>query len=154
MIIVSKFGGGSRMNNREKILEATIRVFNRKGLKLTMDDIASELSMSKKTIYTVFKDKESLFGEMVDYCFDKIKESEIKIICDKNMTTMEKIRAVLGVLPEGYKEIDYSKLYCLKSKYFSFYPIADRNIYSFCQQIIETCINVKRHFSKFCCLYI
>ena len=102
------------MNNREKILEATIRVFNRKGLKLTMDDIASELSMSKKTIYTVFKDKESLFGEMVDYCFDKIKESEIKIICDKNMTTMEKIRAVLGVLPEGYKEIDYSKLYCLK----------------------------------------
>ena len=121
MIIVSKFGGGSRMNNREKILEATIRVFNRKGLKLTMDDIASELSMSKKTIYTVFKDKESLFGEMVDYCFDKIKESEIKIICDKNMTTMEKIRAVLGVLPEGYKEIDYSKLYCLKSKYPKIY---------------------------------
>ena len=109
------------MNNREKILEATIRVFNRKGLKLTMDDIASELSMSKKTIYTVFKDKESLFGEMVDYCFDKIKESEIKIICDKNMTTMEKIRAVLGVLPEGYKEIDYSKLYCLKSKYPKIY---------------------------------
>lgn len=120
-MIVSEFVRGRRMDNREKILEATIRVFNRKGLKLTMDDIASELSMSKKTIYTVFKDKESLFGEMVDYCFDKIKESEIKIICDKNMTTMEKIRAVLCVLPEGYKEIDYSKLYCLKSKYPKIY---------------------------------
>lgn len=120
-MIVSEFVRGRRMDNREKILEATIRVFNRKGLKLTMDDIASELSMSKKTIYTVFKDKESLFGEMVDYCFDKIKESEIKIICDKNMTTMEKIRAVLGVLPEGYREIDYSKLYCLKSKYPKIY---------------------------------
>lgn len=120
-MIVSEFVRGRRMDNREKILEATIRVFNRKGLKLTMDDIASELSMSKKTIYTVFKDKESLFGEMVDYCFDKIKESEIKIICDKNMTTMEKIRAVLGGLPEGYREIDYSKLYCLKSKYPKIY---------------------------------
>ena len=38
---------GKQMNNKEKILEATIKVFNRKGLKFTMDDIASELSMSK-----------------------------------------------------------------------------------------------------------
>ena len=35
------------MDNKEKILEATIKVFNRKGLKFTMDDIASELSMRK-----------------------------------------------------------------------------------------------------------
>ena len=66
---------GKQMDNKEKILEATIKVFNRKGLKFTMDDIASELSMSKKTIYTVFRDKESMFFAMVDYCFDKIKES-------------------------------------------------------------------------------
>ena len=39
------------METREKILEATLKVFNQKGLKFTMDDIASELSMSKKTIY-------------------------------------------------------------------------------------------------------
>ena len=32
-----------------------------KGLKFTMDDLAMELlGMSKKTIYTVFRDKESL----------------------------------------------------------------------------------------------
>ena len=49
---------GKQMNNKEKILEATIKVFNRKGLKFTMDDIASELSMSKKTIYTVLREKE------------------------------------------------------------------------------------------------
>ena len=49
------------MDNKTKILEATIKVFNKKGLKFTMDDIASELSMSKKTIYTVFKDKETMF---------------------------------------------------------------------------------------------
>ena len=29
---------------KEKILEATIKVFNKKGLKFTMDDIAKELS--------------------------------------------------------------------------------------------------------------
>ena len=42
------------MGTRENILDATSQVFNKKGLKCTMDDIALELSMSKKTIYTVF----------------------------------------------------------------------------------------------------
>ena len=45
------------MDNKERILEATMKVFNKKGLKFTMDDIAEELSMSKKTIYTVFDNK-------------------------------------------------------------------------------------------------
>ena len=93
---------GKQMNNKEKILEATIKVFNRKGLKFTMDDIASELSMSKNTIYTVFRDKESMFFAMVDYCFDKIKESESEILSDDSLSTVEKIRGVLAVLPSGY----------------------------------------------------
>ena len=32
---------------KAKILEGTIRVFNQKGLKFTMDDVARELGMSK-----------------------------------------------------------------------------------------------------------
>ena len=44
---------------REQILDATVLVFNKKGMKFTMDDIARELGMSKKTIYTVFADKQS-----------------------------------------------------------------------------------------------
>lgn len=105
------------MDNKEKILEATIKVFNEKGLKFTMDDIATELSMSKKTIYTVFRDKESMFLQMVDYCFDKIKESEERIINDSSLSTVEKIRAILGVLPDGYADIDFRQLYLLKDKF-------------------------------------
>ena len=63
------------MELRETILEGTIQAFNKKGLKFTMDDIAALLGISKKTIYTVFRDKESLFLAMVDYLFDSIKES-------------------------------------------------------------------------------
>lgn len=32
-----------------------------------MDDLAAILGMSKKTIYNVFSDKNSLFLDMVDY---------------------------------------------------------------------------------------
>lgn len=118
------------MKNKERILEATIKVFNKKGLKLTMDDIAAELSMSKKTIYTVFRDKESMFVAMVDYCFDKIKESEIRVIFDDNLSTVDKIRGVLCVLPEGYKEIDFRQLYLLKSKYPNIYGRVEKRLES------------------------
>lgn len=121
---------GKQMNNKEKILEATIKVFNRKGLKFTMDDIASELSMSKKTIYTVFRDKESMFFAMVDYCFDKIKESESEILSDDSLSTVEKIRGVLAVLPSGYKDVDFRQLYTLKDKY--------PNTYSRVEERLET----------------
>ena len=121
---------GKQMNNKEKILEATIKVFNRKGLKFTMDDIASELSMSKKTIYTVFRDKESMFFAMVDYCFDKIKESESEILSGDSLSTVEKIRGVLAVLPSGYKDVDFRQLYTLKDKY--------PNTYSRVEERLET----------------
>ena len=68
------------MELRESILEGTLKAFNQKGLKFTMDDLAGILGMSKKTIYTVFRDKESLFLAMVDYLFDSIKESERSVI--------------------------------------------------------------------------
>ena len=105
------------MELRESILEGTLKAFNQKGLKFTMDDLAGILGMSKKTIYTVFRDKESLFLAMVDYLFDSIKESE-------------KIRAVLGVLPESYREVDFRQLYLLREKY--------PNIYKHVEERLET----------------
>ncbi|MBO5336888.1 MAG: TetR/AcrR family transcriptional regulator [Lachnospiraceae bacterium] len=109
------------MELRESIIEGTIVVFNQKGLKFTMDDIAKQLCISKKTIYTVFSDKETLFYAVVDYMFDSIKESERQVLEDTSLSTLEKIRKILGVLPEGYKEIDFRQLYLLKEKYPQIY---------------------------------
>ena len=110
------------------ILEGTIRAFNRKGLKFTMDDVAKELSMSKKTIYTIFRDKESLFFAMVDYLFDSIKESEQCVLNDESLDTLEKIRKVLGVIPEGYREIDFRQLYLLREKYPAIYQRVEERL--------------------------
>ncbi|MDE5680439.1 MAG: TetR/AcrR family transcriptional regulator [Lachnospiraceae bacterium] len=112
--------GGYR-GHREEILEGTLQAFNQKGLKFTMDDVARILQMSKKTIYMVFHDKEELFLAMVDYLFDCIKESERQVLEDKSLSTMEKIRTILGVMPEGYKDVDFRQLYLLKDKYPAIY---------------------------------
>ena len=106
---------------QKNILDAALRVFDRKGLKFTMDDLAKELSISKKTIYTVYDDKEALFLAMVDYIFDSIKESEHMILTDPTLGTIEKLQRILGVLPEGYQNIDLRKLYSLRDKYPKIY---------------------------------
>lgn len=128
------------MEEKEKlrvtILEGTIQAFNRKGLKFTMDDIAGQLGMSKKTIYTVFRDKETMFFAMVDYMFDSIKESERQVLGDEGLTTVEKIRRVLGVLPEGYKDIDFRQLYLLRDKYPKIYKRVEERLESGWETII------------------
>ena len=113
---------------KERIIETTMRIFNEKGLKFTMDDIAMGLSMSKKTIYTIFRDKESLFFAMVDYLFDSIKESEQCVLNDESLDTLEKIRKVLGVIPEGYREIDFRQLYLLREKYPAIYQRVEERL--------------------------
>ncbi|MCH5262938.1 MAG: TetR/AcrR family transcriptional regulator [Lachnospiraceae bacterium] len=109
------------MDHKEEILKATIQVFNDKGLKFTMDDIAELLRISKKTLYKVFDDKEALFLAMVDYIFDTIKESERAVVEDDSLSTVDKIHKILGVLPEGYKDVDLRQLYLLKDKYPKIY---------------------------------
>ena len=118
------------MELRQTILEGTIQAFNEKGLKFTMDDVASILGMSKKTIYTVFADKNSLITEMVDYCFESIKESERKVLNDPTLDTVGKIRGILGVLPEGYKDINFGQLYLLKDKYPKVYRKVEERLES------------------------
>ena len=104
-----------------EILKGTIRIFREKGLKFTMDDIAERLKISKKTLYKVFDDKEALFLAMVDYMFDTIKESEQAVVDDDSLSTVEKVHRILGVLPEGYKDVDLRQLYLLKDRYPKIY---------------------------------
>lgn len=116
------------MELRESILEETIAVFSRKGMKFTMDDIAKGLNISKKTIYTVFHDKEALFLDMVDYLFDSIKESEARVLEDAKLGTLDKIRTILGVMPEGYRHLDFRQLYMLRDKYPAVYKKVEQRL--------------------------
>jgi len=128
---------GMAENLKEMILEGTIQAFNKKGMKFTMDDIASQLGMSKKTIYTVFADKNSLISEMVDYCFDSIKESEREVMSDGRLSIVEKLRKILGVMPEGYREIDFRQLYVLKDKYPKIYKKVEQRLETGWEATIE-----------------
>lgn len=105
------------MDSRTLIMEATIDEFKRTGHKFTMDHIAKRLSMSKKTLYTLFQDKETLFFETVDYYFDAVKESELQIMEDCTLNIVDKIHRLLVLLPERYQNMDWHQIYSGKEKY-------------------------------------
>ena len=54
------------MATREQILETSLHLFLQRGCKnLTMDEVASENGISKRTLYEMFKDKSSLLEESI-----------------------------------------------------------------------------------------
>ena len=51
---------------RERIIDTAVESFSTHGIKsITMDDIANSLGISKRTLYEVFSDKESLLEECI-----------------------------------------------------------------------------------------
>ena len=55
-----------RAELRERIIMTSTEAFTSKGIKcITMDDIAAALGMSKRTLYEVFADKETLLKESI-----------------------------------------------------------------------------------------
>lgn len=105
----------------KRIIEGALRIVARQGVRFTMDELATELGMSKKTIYTVFSDKNELLLAMVDYVFDYIKESEAMVMEDKHLSLLQKIRKILGVMPENYTEFDFTQFYVLRDKHPQIY---------------------------------
>ncbi|RKM58107.1 TetR/AcrR family transcriptional regulator [Butyrivibrio sp. X503] len=108
-------------NIRIRIIDEVIRQFNEKGMKFTMDDVSSELHISKKTIYKEFKDKDELFMETVDYGFSALKEKEAQIIADDSLDPLEKISKLIICLPDKYQNLDYRLIYQLKEKHPKIY---------------------------------
>ncbi len=69
------------LEEQKFIVEKAARLFKKYGIKsVSMDDIAKELGISKKTIYQSVKDKETLIGLFLDeeFRYYKNKLSEIE----------------------------------------------------------------------------
>jgi AcrR family transcriptional regulator len=78
-----------------KIMEAASERFMDAGLyKVTMDEIASDLRMSKKTVYKFFPSKEVLLKAIVQSMMRRI-ESEVQAIIFSDKPFEEKLTSIL-----------------------------------------------------------
>lgn len=86
------------MNEKEKILSHTERIFFTEGFhKITMDEIASSLRMSKKTIYKFFPSKDDLVKSTAYSFMNKMKKEVESIVKSKNHS-VEKIVTIINII--------------------------------------------------------
>ncbi len=103
---------------KKHIYDGTIELINEVGVKFTMDQLSQRLAMSKKTIYVAFPDKGVLFYNLVDYIFDQTKAEQQKVLEDPNLSTVEKLKAILSTVPDDYIDLgNLNQLYKIKNKF-------------------------------------
>jgi len=85
---------------KHKIIQKSADLHFQYGIKnVTMDQIAKELGISKKTIYQYFENKTELVQQTVGYIFDKI-QTEIDKICLMKLNPYEELLSVRKVIRE------------------------------------------------------
>ena len=93
------------------IVETAHSLFIERGIKdVKMDDIAAELSISKRTIYELFNDKEQLLHEVLKFQNERMYESGKEIIRNSSH--------VLEIILKLYN-LHFKLLKRVNSKFFS-----------------------------------
>ncbi|MBC7912757.1 MAG: TetR/AcrR family transcriptional regulator [Pyrinomonadaceae bacterium] len=102
------------MELRERILTETDELFCKFGVKrITMDDIARQLGISKKTIYQHFKDKNELVYVLNQFMLEKqMKEMDTNTAKAKN--AVEEVFLVVTHLQEMLSKINPMMFYDLQ----------------------------------------
>ncbi len=101
---------------REHIISTATELFQNTGLKFTMQEVAASLSISKKTIYTVYPSKEALLLDMIDGLFADIHRKKAELAA-QDAPVEERIKKVIVALPEQYSAMDFRLLDELEEKY-------------------------------------
>ncbi len=79
------------METKERILRAAYELFFRYGIKsVTMDDIAKHLSMSKKTIYQFFRDKDEVVHTLMESALEEDRR-DFHAIAEKSGNVVEEV---------------------------------------------------------------
>ena len=105
------------MEEQNKIIEHTEEKFFRDGFyKTTMDEIASELRMSKKTIYKFFPSKDDLVKAIAKFFMNRMKSKIVPALqSDKN--AIEKLGDLINILAKASEKISAVRMEELKRHY-------------------------------------
>jgi TetR/AcrR family transcriptional regulator len=90
---------GTRANpekSRAAILQAAIREFAQQGMAGSRtDSIARAARVNKALLYYYFKDKETLYGEAIDFAFGQLSQHMLQVL-DQDLPPKDKVLLYVG----------------------------------------------------------
>lgn len=109
---------------KEQIISKAKEMFLKLGFKsITMDDIAGEMCISKKTIYKYFANKELLIEESVQIIHKEVRQL-IEEVTSKNYNAIEENFQIRRMFDDMFKSSETSPIYQLKKHYPEVYKNA------------------------------
>ncbi len=91
-----------RESLRQRILETAMSFFKKKGIKaVRMDDIATELGISKRTLYEIYNNKEDLLFE----CLRNENDNTTKSLADYAMTAENEMDVIAYFIKIKLKDL-------------------------------------------------
>lgn len=131
---------------KEKILQKAGELFITYGFKsVTMDDIANEMAISKKTIYQHFSNKTKLVEATTMSLFSKISE-EIDCLCSLKRNPIVEIFDIKKLIMEHLKDEKSSPQYQLQKYYPKIYNTLKTKQF----EVMSSCVieNLKRGINQ------
>jgi len=126
---------------KEKIIKKATDMFLKLGFKsVTMDDIACEMCISKKTIYKYFSNKEVLVEQGTEMLHQKI-HSLMDEVVTKNYNAIEENFEMRKMFKEMFQSFDHSPAYQLKKHYPEIYENMMANEMEDCYKVFSQNIN-------------
>ncbi|RZJ68729.1 MAG: TetR/AcrR family transcriptional regulator [Flavobacterium sp.] len=123
---------------KEKIVARATEMFLKYGFKsITMDDIANDMGISKKTIYKYFINKEVLIVEATETVHVHVNQT-IESVIAQNFNPVEENFQVRKVFEGIFQVSDTSPLYQLKKHYPEIYHLT-------MSQEQHECVRYMRH---------
>lgn len=119
-------------STKEKILQVAQELFFKKGIRaVTIDDIASHIKVSKRTIYMHFENKDDIVFDLVKHHL-RIHREKIEEIIAKSHNIIEETMAIVKCSSEMMENINPSVFNDLKI----FYPQAWNYLENFKKEFI------------------
>jgi AcrR family transcriptional regulator len=125
-----------------EILERASLVYMRLGVKsVTMDDLARELGISKKTIYRFFNDKDDLIKSIIELKVGM--DSAICINCQKQSeNSIDELLEVSKLVLEHFNNVNPTVFHDLKKYHSTAWEVMEKHKWEFVRNMILS--NIKR----------
>ncbi|MDP3435724.1 MAG: TetR/AcrR family transcriptional regulator [Bacteroidales bacterium] len=94
----------ARVSSKERYVTKVYDLFRKKGLKLTMDDIAAELKLTKKTLYNNFNSKEELMRTVMQFIIEDI-EFKINLSLSQGKNAIEALFHTSSMMNKTLEQI-------------------------------------------------
>ena len=120
------------METQERIELAAHELFYRFGIKsVTMDDIAKHLSMSKKTIYTFFEDKDQIVTQLCNKDLHN-RQCRFEQIAQASKNAIDEILMMMKYMGEMFSGMNPNLFYDMQK----YHPNAYKNFRAFKEEKI------------------